>query len=197
MFFCFIIQAWTAPQKPSTHTGDPISNLYLFEYDPTFAKPNQSSDIGVGAKDDEFIRIKLRKENSTTSNKEDTRLEVLFARCEALHVHGFTEQACILAEILADYMLTNAPSSLFYSSTTHDGGVGQMEVMVSSVASSNTTSGSKLVGQNEQVFASGSSNSGNKSSGLRQKCLTNFQGKLESGTLQKLILFDSKKKIKI
>jgi hypothetical protein len=41
----------------------------------------------------------------TTS--ESQKLEILFSRCEALYGHGYSEQACILAKILAEYLLSN------------------------------------------------------------------------------------------
>jgi hypothetical protein len=144
--------------QKATQSNDILNNLYSFEYDP-HSKHNQI-DLNAN-KEEEIFRIKLKKDNLNNSNKEETRLEVLFSRCEALHAHGFNEQACILAEILTDYMLSNAPNSLFNNNSN------------ASESSTNNVDGSaKMVSQNDQIFTSSSKSS----SGLRHKCLINFQG---------------------
>ena len=150
--------------QKATQSNDILNNLYLFEYDP-HAKLNQI-DLNT-SKEEEIFRIKLKKDNLNSSNKEETRLEVLFSRCEALHAHGFNEQACILAEILADYMLSNAPNSLFNNNSS-----------ASESSTINVDGSAKMVSQNDQIFTSSSSSS-KSSSGLRHKCLINFQGKQE------------------
>ncbi len=151
-----VVQEKQIENQKANQSNDILNNLYLFEYDP-HSKQNQS-ELTVN-KEEEIFRIKLKKENLNNSNKEETRLEVLFSRCEALHAHGFNEQACVLAEILADYMLTNAPSSLFNSNAD---------------ATNNFDSSSKSLNQNEQIFTTPSCNK--SSSNLRHKCLINFHG---------------------
>lgn len=151
-----VAQEKQTENQKANQSNDILNNLYLFEYDP-HSKQNQS-ELTVN-KEDEIFRIKLKKENLNSLNKEETRLEILFSRCEALHAHGFNEQACILAEILADYMLTNAPNSLFTSNSD---------------ATNNADTSSKTLNQNDQIFTTSSCNK--SSSSLRHKCLINFHG---------------------
>ncbi|KAI1293768.1 Zinc finger SWIM domain-containing protein 8 [Halotydeus destructor] len=47
---------------------------------------------------------------SVMIKKVDSALEILFARAEALHAHGFTQEACRLAVQLAEEMLTRPPN---------------------------------------------------------------------------------------
>ena len=65
-------------------------------------------------KEDDLISKKFKSSSASASlSKEDIRLDLLFSRCEALFAHGFSEQACVLAEVLAEYLLSNTGASLF------------------------------------------------------------------------------------
>lgn len=93
----------TQIEQPST---DEINNLYLFDYDPSKLKSNSSAP----EKEKDIFKLKSKNSNA---NKEETRLEILFSRCEALYAHGFIEHSCVLARLLAEYCLKNVKYGLF------------------------------------------------------------------------------------
>lgn len=86
------------PQTPQ----DELNNLYMFDYDPSKLKSALSAD----KEKDNIFKFKMK---NRSVSKEETRLEILFSRCEALYAHGYMEQACVLAELLAEYYLKTVP----------------------------------------------------------------------------------------
>ena len=75
----------------------------------------QSLDsITPSANDSLTQQQELTTINLSLSTNEHQRLEILFSRCEALHAHGYNEQACILAKILVDYLLSSYSNEKIY-----------------------------------------------------------------------------------
>jgi hypothetical protein len=64
-------------------------------------------------------RIDDHYETTTSSVVfDEAKIEMLFARCEALYCHGFNDHASVLARLLADYLLSTQPT-IDVSTTKH------------------------------------------------------------------------------
>ena len=102
----------TGDEPLKSREPDQLTSLYTFEYD-----PSKLRQLELNKKETKAVKINFNL-------LDETRLEVLFARCEALHSHGFTEQACILAELLATHILeTTEIPSLFKATVESSNGV--------------------------------------------------------------------------
>jgi hypothetical protein len=102
------------PINDSNTEKDPLS-IYSFEYEPL--KMKQKSE--QANEKNSLINFKLKMFNNSNynniilSNINEDNIEIMFSRCEALYLHGFDDHACILAELLAEYLInttTNIPS---------------------------------------------------------------------------------------
>lgn len=82
-------------KSPPTHditAPNDDTNIYLYDYEKLRSN---------------MIKPKQQESQFYTSKVNFDILEVLFSRCEALYIHGFDEQAVILATILSEYLLNN------------------------------------------------------------------------------------------
>jgi hypothetical protein len=52
--------------------------------------------------------------NLNLNTFEHKRLEILFSRCESLYAHGYKDQSCILAKLLAEYLLSTYNVDKFF-----------------------------------------------------------------------------------
>lgn len=59
------------------------------------------------------FKAALSLATASMGGSEESQLEVLFSRCEALYAHGFIEHSCVLAQLLAHYCLGNPSFGLF------------------------------------------------------------------------------------
>lgn len=88
------VKALVEPVKSCIQTLD---DLYLFDFDPSKLKASQQNE-----KEKDILRFKFK---SSQHESIDSKLDSLFFRCEALHSHGFAEQACYLAQLLGEFIL--------------------------------------------------------------------------------------------
>ena len=153
-----LISASSSSSSSSSTSSQPdeINNLYNFDYDPSHLKKLEQQSI---LKEDELFKSKLKSSiENNNLNKEDP-LEILFSRCESLYAHGFTQQACILSQLLANYMLENtSKNSMFNSSNPIS------EEETTSITTKHTTNNTP-------------NNSSKQNHNLirQNKCLNNFQ----------------------
>lgn len=135
--------------------------------DVVFAEPSLNSQIATtNAKLAEnqnnvtaLIQQTLCSVNLSLNTNEHKRLESLFSRCEALYAHGYIEHACILAKILAEYLLASYDTDKIYDDL----------INCKSVNCSSTSSTTNNIIKN---------NSSNADSVNKIKYITNFQSSI-------------------
>ncbi|CAG2109477.1 unnamed protein product [Medioppia subpectinata] len=89
-----------------------VNEYELYYYDPKANENKNGNSLTVKIQALKTAKVDENESVSVVVNKIEDPIEVLFARAEALHAHGRTLEACLLAVKLAEELLSNPPNLL-------------------------------------------------------------------------------------